>query len=199
MAVIDQSSSIQLLKKELSGYGISSDSFEQFLPLLNYEIHKKNTILFHQTQISKDVFMITEGIIAVQSVIDDKEIISRFFTAGDACMNVTNTISGELGIDNLISMTEISGFRIPFSKFIELYHSPTDLGRFIREKILEEIASSKDITSAKIMYKSNDLDLYLRSNHPEIIRDVPSKYIAMFMGISPEAYSRLLSKRHKNI
>lgn len=195
---MDYASSVGLIKTVLASDDISNDALEGFLSKLHYESHKKNTILFHQTDIASDIFLITEGIIAAQSVIDEKEIITRFFRQGDTCMNIVNTVLGEMGIDNLICMTPVSGFRMSYKQFNDFYHSPSSIGHFMREKVLEELVITKQVTSAKIMYKSNDLDLYLREHYPDIIRDVPSKYIAMFMGISPEAYSRLLTKRFKN-
>ena len=49
--------------------------------------------------------------------------------------------------------------------------------------------------SSKTLFTNEALDQFIRETYPEIIRRVPSKYIAQFIGITPESYSRLLKRQ----
>ena len=69
------------------------------------------------------------------------------------------------------------------------------IGRFIREKTMQTIFEDKIITSSKTLLTNEELDQFIRETYPEIIQRVPSKYIAQFIGITPESYSRLLKRQ----
>lgn len=158
---------------------------------------KRNRVILRQTDICKDVLYIVKGIAASEYVVDGKAVISRFFQPGDICTNVISAVAARPDCDNMISLTTLQAISIPLDIWLEYYHEPSVIGRFIREKVLKIIVEDKTIVSSKTLLSSEELDRFIREAYPEIIRLVPSKYIAQFMGITPEAYSRLLKRTQK--
>lgn len=197
---IDMSSQdLQFIKEYLMSSHVPENEIDTFLLDSNYVTYLKNSVIFHQTEICDKVLIITDGIAAAETAMEEKAIITRFFQKGDTCINIISAFTGELGVDNIISLTPVRGVLIDIDIFLKTYHSDTKLGRFLREYLLKDMVEYKKLTSAKILYSSDRLDLFLRELYPEVISRVASKYIAMFMGITPEAYSRLLGKRiHKS-
>ena len=156
---------------------------------------KKNAVILRQTEICREVLYITDGIAASEYVVDGRNIISRFFQNGNICTNLISATKARPDCDNLISITPLQALSIPFNTFNEYYHGTSVIGRFVREKILQTIFEDKIITSSKTLLTNEALDQFIRETYPEIIRRVPSKYIAHFMGITPESYSRLLKRQ----
>lgn len=192
-----ESKDIKFIRDKLSSLDIPNEEIDVFLTKLKYVTYKKNSIVFHQTEVCHQVLLIAEGVAAAETAMEEKAIITRFFQKGDTCMNIISAVTGDLGFDNIITLNPLRGFLIDTKDFFGFYHSNTKLGIFIREYILKDIVETKKLTSAKILYNSDQLDLFLRDKYPELVSSVASKYIAMFMGITPEAYSRLLGKRIK--
>jgi len=68
------------------------------------------------------------------------------------------------------------------------------LQEFSQRRIIKTLIYENDIKARIISYSSKELYEYLCDEHPEIVKHVPSKYIAEFMSISPEWLSKLRSK-----
>lgn len=60
-----------------------------------------------------------------------------------------------------------------------------------QNRIMETLIYENEIKARLISYSSKELYEYLCKEHPAIIKNVPSKYIAEFMSISPEWLSKL--------
>ena len=69
------------------------------------------------------------------------------------------------------------------------------LRQFHQEKILEALLFENEFKSRLISYNSGEFYDYLCNEFPEIIKHVPSKYIAEVMRISPEWLSKLRQQR----
>lgn len=87
---------------------------------------------------------------------------------------------------------------IPFDQFIEWYLHSDYMGLFIRKKIIQNSLENKHFTTIKTISSTEKRYQFLENHYPEVIRHTPSKHIASFLGISPEALSRFLSKRYKS-
>jgi CRP-like cAMP-binding protein len=156
---------------------------------------KKNSVIFRQTEICREVLYITDGITASEYVVDGRNVIVRFFLKGNFCTNLISAMTTRAGYENIISITPVQALSIPLNIFFEYYHEPSTIGRFLREKVLQTLLEDKIITSSKTLLTNEALDQFIRETYPEIIRRVPSKYIAQFIGITPESYSRLLKRQ----
>ena len=98
----------------------------------------------------------------------------------------------------IIAITPITSLSIPYHLFYQYYLYSSTFGIFIRKKMLENMVEAKHFISFKTISDTETKYQFLEENYPEIIRDTPSKYIANFLGITPEALSRFLSRRYKS-
>ena len=77
---------------------------------------------------------------------------------------------------------------------MDAYLHDEKIGGFFRMKILEHLIEAKNFISIKTSTNTEVQYSFLESNYPEIIKHTPSKYIAAFIGITPEALSRFLKQ-----
>lgn len=78
---------------------------------------------------------------------------------------------------------------------IEFFSETMDVFRiFFTNRIVEALVVEHNFRINLITKTKQNFYSYLLNDYPEIIRDVPSKYIAEFMGISPEWLSKIRQK-----
>ena len=70
-----------------------------------------------------------------------------------------------------------------------------DLLSFYNQQIIGSLILENELKSRLISFNSKELYYYICQEFPEIIKSVPSKYIAEFMGISAEWLSKLKNER----
>lgn len=73
-------------------------------------------------------------------------------------------------------------------KLIEASNAYRD---FYYKNIIEALVSKEKLISKLITLNSNVLYFTLLKEYPEIIQNTPSKYIAEFMGVTPQWLSKI--------
>lgn len=187
-------------RQELEGASIPivENEWLEFVANASIQSAKKRTILFPQTEICDRVIYLLSGIVASEYRYDDKKVITRFFQKGNFSTNIVSAESRALAEDSLIAITDSQFISIPFEHFIELYLHSAGIGLFIRQKIIDNSVENKKFTTIKTISHTEKKYQFLERHYPDIIRHTPAKYIADFLGISPEALSRFLAKRYKS-
>ncbi len=169
--------------------------WKEFSSHLTVNTASKREIIFRQTEICDSVIYVLEGIAASEWNEEDKVVISRFFQAGNLCSNMISAVSKTIKSDNIIAITNVKYIAMPFDYFMNLYLYSDKIGIFLRKKILEHLIEAKNFISIKTATVTEVQYSFMEEEYPEIIAKTPSKYIAAFMGITPEALSRFLKKR----
>ena len=169
--------------------------WKAFSSQLSVRTASKREIIFRQTDICDSVIYILEGIAASEYNEEDKFIISRFFQPGNLCSNMISAVSKTFASDNVIAITNVKYVAMPYDYFMDLYLYADKIGVFLRKKILEHLIEAKNIISIKTSSVTEVQYAFLEANYPQIIAQTPAKYIAAFIGITPEALSRFLKQR----
>ncbi|HAA12611.1 MAG TPA: hypothetical protein DCE41_13325 [Cytophagales bacterium] len=188
---------METLKLEIEKYvqGEINTEWDEFLSHLELKMATKREIIFRQTDICDSVIYILEGIAASEYNKDDKVVISRFFQPGNLCTNLESVTSKTIQSDNVIAITNVRYVVMPFDYFMNLYLYSDKVGIFLRKKILEHLMEAKSFINIKTSTVTEVQYSFIEENYPEIIERTPSKYIAAFIGITPEALSRFLKQR----
>ncbi|MEL6557081.1 MAG: hypothetical protein AAFQ94_02790 [Bacteroidota bacterium] len=187
-------------KKEILNYGISipEDEWDYILDIAERKTAKKKEVIFSQTELCNHVIYLISGITATIYYYDDKEVVTRFFQTGNFNTNIVSAESGSMASDALVAITDIEYLIFPFSFFLDSFFHGGTFGLFVRKKIMGMIIENKKFTTIKTINDTEIKYSFLLENYPIIIRDTPSKYIAKFLGLTPEGYSRFLSTKIKS-
>jgi len=191
---------MELLKHEIEKYTQLSlnSEWEEFSSKLTLSTASKREIIFRQTEICNEVIYILKGIAASEYNIEDKLIITRFFQERNLCSNMVSAASKTIQSDNVIAITDVEYITLPFDYFMNIYLHSDTIGVFLRKKILQHLIEAKNFISIKTSADTEVQYAFLEKDYPEIIRKTASKYIAAFIGITPEALSRFLKQRHSS-
>ena len=190
----------QILQKQIKGYetSVSEDELMELSQQFSLKTFAKRDIVFSQTEVCQEVLIVLEGILASEFAQPDKTVISRFFRSGNLCSNLVSVIQQTLASDNIIAITPVTSIALPYPLFLKCYLHSSTFGIFLRKKLLENMVEAKHFISIKTISDTETKYQFLENNYPQIIRDTPSKYIANFLGITPEALSRFLARRYKS-
>ncbi|SHK32719.1 Crp/Fnr family transcriptional regulator [Chryseobacterium polytrichastri] len=157
---------------------------------------RKNEIILKRNFRYGDVLFVVEGILASEFTLGEKTVIGRFFQPGNLCTNFDSLLHQTVSRYQIVSITPCTVISIPASDFMEYYNNGMSLGKIIRNTVLEIIAEDILITDMKLLYGKDEMIEFIRMYYPDIAKKVPYKYIAQFLGITPEAYSRILKQSH---
>ncbi|NML38156.1 Crp/Fnr family transcriptional regulator [Chitinophaga sp. G-6-1-13] len=160
--------------------------------------YKKNEVILKRGKRSEEVLLVAEGILASEFSVEDKTVIGRFFLPGALCSNFDSLLTQVPSRFQIVSVTTCQVISIPAVEFLRHYYRSNGPGVLFRKMILEIMAEDIWLTDMKLLYSKEEMVHQLREHYPDIIRLVPYKHIAMYLGITAEAYSRILKKsQHK--
>lgn len=157
---------------------------------------KKNEIILKKDFRYHDVLLVAEGILASEFTVKEKTIIGRFFQTGNLCTNFDSLLDQTVSRYQIVSITSCTVVSITASDFMAYYNNGFSLGKILRKTVLEIIAEDILITDMKLLCDKNEMIEFVRTHYPDITQKVPYKYIAQFLGIAPESYSRIMKQSH---
>lgn len=172
-------------------FNISDRDWEVFASKLEYhEFPKKQTIL-HEGQVENYLSFIETGLVRFYIPKEENELTfafvfnHNFFSAYDSFLTQSPSKY------RVETITDSSFWRISYNDLQAVY-AETEIGNLIGRKASEELFIKKSERELSLLNKSPEeryLDLF--SEKPEVIKEIPLKYIASYIGVTPQALSRI--------
>jgi len=158
--------------------------------LKKYEFPKK-TLLLDIGQIENHLSFIEKGIIRFNIPKEENDLTfgfafnNEFFSAYDSFLNQTPSQY------QLETLTECTVWRITHQDLQEIYQQ-SKIGNTIGRLAAENIFLRKARRELALLNQSAE-ERYLKlfSEQPNLIKQIPLKYIASYIGITPQALSRI--------
>ncbi|MEM6556357.1 MAG: Crp/Fnr family transcriptional regulator [Pseudomonadota bacterium] len=151
----------------------------------------RGAVLLDSACVTQHLFFVSNGVAAsIQTTPDGDQQIARFFERGHLCSNLTSAWHQQVSSDTLIAMSDFTGLRIPFAMFREEFMSDAPLSSYWRAMVLETLVFDKDLICAKTIRDVETRYRFLVDRYDNVVRTVPDKYIARFLGITPQGLSR---------
>lgn len=164
---------------------------EVFRELLEFIELDKNTTFSYQGNTENYMYCLFEGLIRKFVATDDKEYTLGFHFPVSFFTSYTSFIMNSPSKFNMQTLTNVRLGRISKENMAVLYKEAPNAERIGRKMI--ELAyidrEQKDIKLNTEDAKTNYLDLLHSSNN--LIQEIPQKYIASYLGITPQSLSRI--------
>lgn len=181
--------------EQFKHYGnISIEAELDLLSRIRHCHHHKGDKIIREGQITTSFFIIEHGMVRSFYRKGASEITNWFAYDGQKAVSIASLFDNKPSHETVECVEESDLLYISNKDLLELYakyECLNTIGRKMVEEycgILEYRAYSLQIMSAEERYKD------LMTDEPEIIKRVPLRYIASFLGISQETLSRI---RHK--
>ena len=155
----------------------------------------KGDFFIEEGEHSNYVGFINEGLLSYYYLVNGKKFIRGFFFGNDFISNYTSFLSNEKSKAYIQALENTSITLIHKTKISQLYQKTSkfqQLGRMLTEHFFMLVSEKYE----DLLLKSpEERYLNLIENRPNVIQSIPQYMIASWLGITPEALSRIRKRR----
>lgn len=194
---------MQITEKEIAYYisyfKLPDQIARRTLPILQFRQVKKNEILIKPGDICQNGFMIISGglILSYINEFNGTEKVVNFFlpSVQPFCTVWDSYFTGNKTQCKLFAFQDsIVGF-VAKSDMEEKISSDPEVRNYYLQKLNETLVLENDLRIKLLTYTFKQFYEFLITEYPQIIKEVPTKYIAEFIGISREWLSKIKSNK----
>lgn len=152
---------------------------------------KRNDLLMAPQQIEKHISIVTSGALRIYTMLDDEEQDIRFSYTGSAVTALDSFISGKpttFYIQALRKTEIIQINKTDFNTFIDSDHETLKIWNKVLLTQIQQLME-REIDLLQLSPKDRYMRVFNRS--PQLFQEIPSKYIASYLRMTPETLSRL--------
>jgi CRP-like cAMP-binding protein len=192
---MDASQSLQELKKfSLTIHRLRENEWNEFASIWQQGEAKRKTILTANGETEKTLYFITEGVQrAYYLTADDKEativFTYPFSFSGVADSFLTQTPS----LYFFETLTQSSFLKTSHSKVMELLDRYPNLERLISRATAFALKGALERQVELQTFSAEQKFTTLLTRSPQVLRLIPHKYLASYLGIDAATFSKLLS------
>jgi CRP-like cAMP-binding protein len=159
--------------------------------LLRKRIIRKGDYLLKGGDVCNHVTFINKGFFRVYHTFGEEELTTNFAFEGNYVTDYPSFVSRQPTSDNIVAMDDAEVLMLDYDGLqtaYEQYPVWQKFGRMVAEYILLFVV---DRNKALLFLSPEERYLKLMKDRPKVIAKVPLKYIASYLGITPEALSRI--------
>jgi CRP/FNR family transcriptional regulator, anaerobic regulatory protein len=184
---------MQQIFKEL---GLPKADIDQFESIFTERISFENGQFFiEEGAIVKGIGFITKGAFRYFYYNDGEEITRWVSLEGDFITSLSSFIDRKPTAENIQAMKESEMLFATKDKWDDLFAKNETL-RFLWQKKIEELyVGMENRVYQLIALKAEQRYRWMCDNQPQFIAQVPDKYLASMLGITPRHLTRLRSKK----
>lgn len=151
----------------------------------------KNTTITAKDKTEKHLYFVNEGIIRFFIPTDGSDITLGFVFKNEFATAYDSFITQTPSFYSIETLSNSTLWRISYNDLQLIYRS-TECGNSIGRKMAEKMFLIKSQREHDLLTKTAEeryLDLF--TQRPNLIREIPLKYIASYIGVTPQALSRI--------
>ncbi|WP_339703398.1 Crp/Fnr family transcriptional regulator [uncultured Marixanthomonas sp.] len=153
---------------------------------------KKNETILKEGKISNEYYLIKKGLFR-SYVIDynGNEITTDFFGPNEILIEVASLFLRTPSKENIQALTDCEVYKIEFNEFQNLYSTIHGFTEWGRSWMSQQLFIAKHRAVTMHTQSASQRYLELMNQKPQIIKEVPLKYIATYLGITDTSLSRI--------
>ncbi|NDV14620.1 cyclic nucleotide-binding domain-containing protein [Muricauda sp. TY007] len=174
-----------------SEYGISSNDWKVFSSKLSRHVFPKKSKLVEAGKVENHLSFIEKGIVRLYIPNGDGELTFGFVFKGAFVSAYDSFLTQKPSEYVVETITDTVLWRLDHKELQEVYAS-SKIGNLIGRRASEELFLKKSKRELSLLRDSAEQRyLNLFDERPELIREIPLKYIASYIGVTPQALSRI--------
>ena len=181
-----------MLKKFYKKYKLPEKSLLELLSHMEEVNFSKGEFVVKTGERNSNFYLLKKGIWRAYYLTDGTEISLWFVGAGEAAFSSWGYIDGEPSQINIESVNDSVAYCITKTELEKLFSNSIEMANFGRKIFEREILS---VDSSSLAYgtppTAKERYLTLMEENPELLQDVPLKYLASYLYITPQSLSRI--------
>lgn len=169
----------------------SEEEWSMMQSVLSRRFIKKGEYLLREGEICNHVTFINKGFVRIYNIIQDEDLTINFAFEGNFTTDFASLIPRKPSTDYIVAMEDLEILQLEYTDMQALYERAMvwqKFGRLITEYVLLFVVER----NKALLFKSpEERYLKLMKERPKVMANVPLKYIASYLGITPEALSRI--------
>jgi len=152
---------------------------------------KRGEFILRGGEVCNHVTFLNKGFVRVYNIIDEEELTVNFGFDGNYVTDYSSFVSRQPSVDFIVAMEDMEILQLSHADMhaaFDKYPVWQKFGRLIAEYIL---IFATERSRSFLFLTPEERYLKLMKDRPKVIANVPLKYIASYLGITPEALSRI--------
>ena len=172
-------------------FKLTDQDWEIFsLKLVRLEFPKKH-ILLKAGQIENNLSFIETGIVRFYIPREENDRTFAFTFDNSFVSGYNSFLTKTLSTYYIETLTKTTLWRLSYNDLQEIYNE-TEIGNAIGRQASEDLFLKKSKREISLLYETAEQRyLNLFNEQPKLIKQIPLKYIASYIGITPQALSRI--------
>jgi len=183
---------MQLIKDYLKKLApISEEETDFFFSMMEKKVFKKESLILTAGKVENHIYFIESGIVRFWIDKDEKEISSAFVFEGSFFSSYPSFLTRKASIWNIQAITPTVLWSISYSNLQQIYKQ-ISVGEKIGRLVAEHLAIMLFYRETSLLRETpEERYLMLFSEHPRFLQSIPLKYLASYIGVTPQALSRI--------
>lgn len=173
-------------------YPIADNILEDIAASFEIVLFNKNDFVLKEGQICNDLIFIESGYLrAFTNDTEGIEVTTHFYQQNSIVFEVASFFKRKPTFENIQALTDCTGWKINYEKFQVLFHSQPTFREFGRTNLVNGFIALKERTMAMIHNTAEQRYEHLLNTRPQLLQNIPLKYIASYLGITDTSLSRI--------
>lgn len=170
---------------------ISDENWQIFAGKNIRKEYKKNEIILKEGEIDHYLSIVEEGAARIFFVKDNKELTTRFVFRYQYVTSYDSFLERSPSRCTVQALTDMVIWHVHYDD-LQVVYKTSPIGNLIGRLTIENIYVEKLKKEFSFMSESaEERYLNLMKEHPELFQIIPLKHIATYLGITPQALSRI--------
>lgn len=169
----------------------TEDEWLMFQSALSRRFLKKGEFLLRAGEVCNHVTFINKGFVRIYNFAHDEDLTINFAFEGNFTTDFASLLPRKPSTDYIVAMEDVEILQLEYNDMQRLYDQAMvwqKFGRLIVEYVLLFIVERN---KALLFNTPEERYLKLIKERPKVMANVPLKYIASYLGVTPEALSRI--------
>lgn len=184
-----------LLKHIKTIYPISEITEKALIEISSEISFKKNTDIQPIGHTCKTIYFVKHGCVRIYYFKNDIDITESFEFENAVVARAESLFTGTPSRKAIQAIEDTVLIAINSNKLFKLFDSQPDLERLFRKIIENAYVNTVNRIESLQFYTADERYFNLLKDHPNILKRVPLKFIASYLGITPVSLSRIRAQK----
>jgi CRP-like cAMP-binding protein len=170
---------------------LTDEEFEQLKKSSILKNFRRKELLTKAGDTEQHLYFVTKGLVMEYFVKNKHQVTTDIITEGTITGAVSSFFTATISNYSLEAMEPVAAIAISRDKLEMLYKSEVKWEKFGRILTTHFLLEQELHILANIRYTVRERFFHFMDNHPDLLQRVPQKYLASYLNIKPETFSRL--------